>query len=206
MRSLALVLAALFSAAVANTDCTKGNSSTCCQGYTYNDITLHKRTVNPPVCDGSVPPGPGVTPPTCTGRQPVCTTTDTIPQGSGDFTLYCGNPLANTGQGTVKGTVHVEVGPCQTGSGFCFILTATAPTGTTLDADYKVQISLSKITSDVSGKFPIQVTSQPIYVPFSLVYGTTKPCSTGPGTVWLALHGGEGGQTCWAGNNPGTPL
>ncbi|KAJ5364329.1 uncharacterized protein N7496_010042 [Penicillium cataractarum] len=212
MRGLFFILTAIIGSVAAADQCTKDNSASCCQGYTYNDNPLQKRTTVP-VCDGtSIDPAPGLTPPTCptdssgNTKNPVCTAIKTIPQGSFDGTLYCGNPLANTGSGTVKGTIHVEVGPCQVpATGFCFILTATAPPGTTLDNDFKVQISTSPLTSDNPGQFAVKVSSQPVYYPFSLVYGSTDPCaSASQGTVYIGFHTGDGSDTCWAGGNSPT--
>ncbi|CAG9954320.1 unnamed protein product [Clonostachys rosea f. rosea IK726] len=205
MRSLVLVFTALLGCATAVDQCTKANSGSCCQGYTYNDTPLHKRTTAP-VCDGtSIDPVPGKTPPACGGppnsngdtMKPVCTEILKIPQGSFHGTLYCGNPLANTGSGTQKGTIDVTIGQCHQTTGFCFILTATAPSGSTLQADYKVQISTSPITSDNPGGFATKVTSQPVEVPFSLIYGS-DPCSTGSTTVYIAFHAQTSSQTCWA--------
>lgn len=213
MRSFGFVLAAIIgsAAAVDPEQCTKSNSGSCCQGYTYNDQILHKRT-SAPTCDGtSIPPYPGLTPPTCGGPpdsngnavKPVCTSIDTIPSGSWDGTLYCGNPLANTGAGTTKGSFRVEIGSCPApGTGFCFIFTATAPAGTTLKDDYKVLISTSEIKESAPGQFPVKVTTaQPVYYPMSLVYGTTtNPCSTEK-KIFIAFHADNRADTCWAGAN-----
>lgn len=211
MRSLVLVFTALFGCATAVDQCTKANSGSCCQGYTYNDTPLHKRATAP-VCDGtSIDPVPGKTPPACGGppnsngdtMKPVCTEILSIPQGSFHGTLYCGNPFGgNTGSGTQKGTIDVTIGQCHQATGFCFILAATAPSGSTLEADYKVQISPSPISNDNPGGFATKVTSQPVEVPFSLVYGSDpskNPCSgTGSTTVYIAFHAQTGSQTCWA--------
>lgn len=199
MRVLSLGLAALLGRAVAVDSCTQANSGSCCKGYTYNDVPIHLRATAP-VCDESVPPGPGVT---CGGHAPVCTAIDRIPEGSFHGTLYCGNPFPNEGSGTINGTISVEVGLCPSPmNGYCFILTATAPAGTTLKADFKVQISTALLMRDNPGQFATKVTTQPVYVPFSLVYGASYPCDTlGPKTVDIGFHAEEGTETCWAGSD-----
>lgn len=215
MRGLGFVLTAVVGCAAAVDQCTPDDSGSCCQGYTYNDNPLQKRTTAP-VCDGtSIEPAPGQHPPTCPADssgnsiKPVCIATETIPSGSYQATLYCGNPLANTGSGTVTGSLVVEVVQCPGSTEFCFQLTATPPSGTTFDDDFKIQISTSELTSDISGHFAVHVgsTLQPVYYPSSLVYGSTGPCDpNGLKTVWIGFHTGEGGQTCWAaGPNPKTP-
>lgn len=205
MRGLRFVLAAIVGLAAAVNQCTPSNSGTCCQGYTYNDTPLQKRATAP-VCDGkSIDAAPGLTPPTCdtdssgTSKDPVCTAIGNLPQGFTDAILYCGNP--KTDSGTVKGSLHVEIVPCPAPlTGNCFKLSAIAPPGTTLDNSFQVQISPSELTSDNPGGFDTNVNSQPVYVPFSLVYGGVDPCTTGETTVWIGFHTGEGGETCWAGD------
>ncbi|KAH7303996.1 hypothetical protein B0I35DRAFT_414849 [Stachybotrys elegans] len=186
MRSLVLVFTALFGCVAAVDQCTKATSGSCSPGKT------------PPTCDGPLNSNGDV-------MKPVCTKIVTIPQGSFHGTLYCGNPLANTGSGTQKGTIDVTIGQCQTTTGFCFILTATAPSGSNLQADYKVQISTSPITRDNPGGFDTKVTSQPVYVPFSLVYGSKNPCTDGPKYAYIAFHAQTNSQTCWGGINSSPP-
>jgi len=210
MRAVGLGLIALLGRAAATVDiCLPSNSGSCCQGYTYNDVPLERRTTAP-VCDNAVPAGPGVTRPTCGQHEPVCTKVETIPQGTGSGTLYCGNPIANTGSGTVTGSISITVGLCQSPTpGYCFIITATAPPGTTLDTVYRVLISSTKLTEDRPGQYPVEVAvGGTVYYPFSSVYTATCD-SLGEKAVWIGFHTGEGGQTCWAGNSdliiiPGT--
>lgn len=205
MKGQLFILSALvaYAAALDTEQCTKAKSGSCCEGYTYNDTPLHKRTTAP-VCDGSLDPVPGSTAPTCPAdgnggtKEPVCTEIVKIPMGSADGTLYCGNPLANTGEGTSRGTFRVEIAPCPAPTtGLCFKLTATAPSGTTLEDDYKVEISMTKHTVSVPGKFQTKVASQPVYVPFSIVFKDTNPCDTT--NVWIAFHAQTSSNTCWAG-------